>query len=195
MVDISKLLFDLSRRGHRYAVREVWRSQGEPVCSETKTGIITVSDHRLIIFRRSCNYGAWTTDTRPWILGWTHYNRKKSPQAPRREIPTAHKPAYPVGSEILALLLNHRNAVFWMSSSDVNVQTLRDIFNGLETWTAHGDMQGVWHFPQHAIQWLLNSASHKWTGTVLQQDDAFSEFTQKMSGATEYHVTCTSLDR
>jgi hypothetical protein len=162
MVDISKLLFDLSRRGHGYLVREVWRSQGEPVCSQTKTSTITVSDYRLTVFRRRCNYETWITDTRSWIsVEGTATQKNYHRHLDLRSNDTQ------AGIEFLALLLNHHSTVFCMSSSNVNVQPLRDSFNGLKTWKSHGDMQGVWHFPQHAIQSLLNSVGHRWTGTVV----------------------------
>jgi hypothetical protein len=70
-----------------------------------------------------------------------------------------------------------------MSSCDENVQPLRAFFNGLKMWKSHGDRQGVWHCPQHAIRRFLNSVGHKQADTAVQQSDAFNVFTHKRSRA------------
>ena len=92
-----------------------------------------------------------------------------------------HKPAYLVHTKFPALLLNHYTTVFCMSSCDENVQPLRAFFNGLKMWKSHGDMEGVWHCPQHARRRFLNSVGHTEAGTVGQQGDAFNVFTYKRS--------------
>lgn len=92
-----------------------------------------------------------------------------------------HKPAYLVHTKYLAMLLNHYTTVFCMSSCDENVQPLRAFFNGLKMWKSRGDMEGVWHCPQHAMRRFLNSVGHKEAGTVGQQGDAFNVFTHKRS--------------
>lgn len=136
----------------------------------------------LQFFRRRCNYGTWTTETRSRILSVEGTAKEKYHHL-ETWVPMIHKPAYLVDTKLLALLLNHYNTVFCMSSCDENVQPLWAFFNGLKMWKSHGDMQGVWHCPQHAIRRFLNSVRHKEAGTVVQQGDASNVFTHKRSEA------------
>lgn len=137
----------------------------------------------------------WLWDTNNWNpfqnpLSWGQCNRKISPPAFRSEFQWYTSQNISCDTKFLALLLNHYVTVFCMSSCDENVQPLRAFFNVLKMWKSHGDTQGVWYCPQHAIRRFLNSVGHKEVGTVVQQGDTFNVFTHKRSAAIpcEFHI-------